>query len=60
MFCDDLEGWNGKVGERLRRERIYVYIWLICSIIQGKYNIIKQLYLNLKKDNNYFLSQSIL
>ena len=60
MFCDDLEGWNGKVGERLRRERIYVYIWLICSIIQGKYNIIKQLYLNLKKGNNYFLSQSIL
>ena len=29
MLCDDLEGWKGRVEERLRREGLYVYIWLI-------------------------------
>ena len=53
MLCDDLEGWNGRVGERLRREVLYVYKWQICSIIQDKYNIVKQSYFNFKKDNNY-------
>ena len=27
LLCDDLEGWDEReVGERLKRERIYVYI----------------------------------
>lgn len=25
--CDDLEGWNGRKGERLKREGIYIYIY---------------------------------
>ena len=28
VLCDNLEGWDG-VEERLRREGIYVYLWLI-------------------------------
>ena len=29
VLCDDLEGWNGEVEGRLKREGMYVYIWLI-------------------------------
>ena len=37
MLCDDLEGWDGMggvVGERLKREGIYVYIWLIHFLVK--------------------------
>ena len=28
-LLDDLKGWDGRVGGRLKREEIYVYLWLI-------------------------------
>ena len=32
MFCDNLEGWDGRdMGGRLRREGTCVYLWLICG-----------------------------
>ena len=36
MLCDDLEGCYGRVERRLRREGIYVYIWLIHDAVQQK------------------------
>ena len=37
MLCDDLEGWDwGEVGGRLKREGIYVYLWLIHVVVQQK------------------------
>ena len=35
-LCDDLEGWDGGVGGRLKREGIYVYLLLVHFIIQQK------------------------
>ena len=29
MFCDNLEGDGDKMGQEFRRERIYIYFWLI-------------------------------
>ena len=36
MLCDDLEGWDGmgEVGERLKKEVIYVCTWLILFLVQ--------------------------
>ena len=28
-LCIHLEGWGGEVGERFKREGMYVYLWLI-------------------------------
>ena len=25
MLCDDLQGWGGKMGGRLKRKRLYIY-----------------------------------
>ena len=36
MLCDDPRGWMVVVGGRSKRERIYVYIWLIHVIVQQK------------------------
>ena len=33
VFCDDLEGWDGR---NFRREGIYVYTWLIHLVVQQK------------------------
>ena len=33
LLCDDLEGWDGGMGGRLKREGIYVYIWLIHVVV---------------------------
>ena len=33
LLRDDLEGWDGEMGRRLKREVIYVYIWLIHVIV---------------------------
>ena len=36
-LCDDLGGWDGeRVGGRSKKEGMYVYIWLICFIVQQK------------------------
>ena len=36
MLCDDLEGWDGGVEGRLKREGIYVSVWLIYVVVQQK------------------------
>ena len=37
VLCDDLEGWDwGEVRGRLKREGIYVYLWLIHVVVQQK------------------------
>ena len=36
MLCDDLEGWDGGMGGRVKREWIYVYLWLIHTVVQQK------------------------
>ena len=28
-LCDNLEGWDGKIGGKHKREGMYVYIWMI-------------------------------
>ena len=34
VLCGDLEGWNGAVGGRFKREEIYVYMWQIHIVMQ--------------------------
>ena len=36
--CDNLEGWNGRVGVggSFKRERVYVYLWLINVVVWQK------------------------
>ena len=37
IVCDNLEGWHGVgVGKRLKREGMYVYLWLIHVVIWHK------------------------
>ena len=37
MICDDLDGWDGVgVGGSLKREGIYVYLWLIHIVVWQK------------------------
>ena len=43
MLCDDLEGWDGSRGGRLKREGIYVQLWLIHVVWQKPHNTVKQL-----------------
>ena len=52
MLCDDLEGWDGELGGKLKREGIYVFLQLIHVVVQQKLaqQIVMQLYSNLKKE----------
>ena len=34
VLCDDLEGWDGRAGGRLKREGIYVYVQLIHDVVR--------------------------
>ena len=36
MFCDHLAGWDGGVGQRSKREGVYVYFQLIHVVSQQK------------------------
>ena len=40
MLSDDLEGWDGRRGGKLGREKMYNYtvciIWLICVVVGQK------------------------
>ena len=49
VLCDDLEGWNGRMGGRLKRERMYVYTWLIHDVVQQKLTHCKIIIFQLKK-----------
>ena len=31
-LCDDLEGWEGRRGERLKREGVYIYTYIYIYI----------------------------
>ena len=42
MLCDDLDGWDAGVGGKLKRERIYLKLWLIKK--QRRYFANKGLY----------------
>ena len=61
MLSDDLEGWDGRRGGKLRREEMYNYnvciVWLICIVVGQKsaqhYKIFK--YKNIFK-NEYALN----
>ena len=53
MFCDDLVGWDGW-GGRLKREGIYVYIWLIHVVQQKLTQLCKAIIPPLKKQE-YFI-----
>ena len=33
MLCNDLEGRDGGRGERLKREEMYVQLWLIRIVV---------------------------
>jgi len=44
---------GGGVGGRLKREGLYVYLWLIHLVVQQKLNIVKQLYSNLKNKKGH-------
>ena len=52
MLYEDLEGWDGAVGGRLKREEInththtHTHTQLIHFVVQEKHNIVKQLYSN--------------
>ena len=36
VLCGNLEGWDGEVGERFKREEIHVYLWLIHIVVWQK------------------------
>ena len=36
MLCDNLEGWDGVVGGRFKREGTYVYLELIHTVVQER------------------------
>ena len=50
VLCDDLEGWNGRMGGRLKREGMYVYTWLIHDVVQQKLTHCKIIIFQLKKN----------
>ena len=54
VLCDNLEGWNGVVGGRFKREETCVYLWLIhVAIWQKPIQHCKAIILQLKI-NNFF------
>ena len=36
MLCNDLEGWDGKRGQRLGKEGMYIQLWLIHIVVWQK------------------------
>ena len=34
--CDDLGGWDERVGGTLKRKGMYVYLWLIYAVARQK------------------------
>ena len=50
MLCDGLERWDGRLGGRLKREGIQVYIQPIHFIVnRNQHKLVKQLYYNKNK-----------
>lgn len=37
MLCDDIDGWKGRLGDRLKREGIYAFVRLIHDVQQKLY-----------------------
>ena len=55
VLCDHVEKWDGERGGGLKREGVYVYLWLIHIIIQ---HILKKLKVTLK--NNIYIYQNLM
>ena len=55
VLCDDLKGWNGRMGRKLNREGIYVYTWLIHNVVQQKLTHCKIIIFQLKKKKKLVL-----
>ena len=55
MLRDHLEKWDGVCGGGLKREGVYVYLWLIHIIVQ---HILKKLKVTLK--NNIYIYQNLM
>ena len=59
VFCDYLKGLDLEVEGRLHREGIYVYLWLIHTVVQQKRTqYLKAVILYLKKKKNEHRRQS--
>ena len=54
VLCENLEGWDGrKMGRKFRRERTYVYLWLIhLDVWQKLTQYCEAIILQLKKLQN--------
>ena len=49
VLCDSVEGWDGDLGGRYKRDRTYVYLWLIHVVIwQKQAQYVKPIILQLK------------
>ena len=53
VLCDDLKGWNGRMGRKLNREGIYVYTWLIHNVVQQNLTHCKIIIFQLKKKKSW-------
>lgn len=49
VLCDDLGGWNGWMGGRLKKEGICVFIKLIHFAVHQKLTMLKRNYIPIKK-----------
>lgn len=36
VLRDDLKGWDGEMGRRLKRKEVYVYLWLIHRLLYSR------------------------
>ena len=59
MLCDDLERWDGWMSGRLKRERVYIYIWGIYKQ-QKQARHYKVIILQFKKKSSTLVNFSIL
>ena len=62
MLCDHLEKWDGVSGGGLKREGVYVHLWLIHIAVQQKPTDCKEIILQLKVNlkNNMYIYQILM
>lgn len=60
MLWDEVEGWDGGVGGRLKKEGLYVYIWQIHVVVQQKLMQHCRVIYSNKKHDIFFLKHDIL
>ena len=59
MLCDDLEGWDRRVGGRFKREGIYEYLWVIHFAAWQKPTQYCKAFLQFKKKKSHFYVQTM-